>query len=72
MRDAPLFFAQDLPSPLWPAPLADGWSPFSLGSQDYVRPAGPGVFVGCAYRGQQPAADLREEDFVYFVIVRQY
>lgn len=59
----------DLPHPLWPAPKQNSWSPFSLSGKDYVRVAGPGVYVGCAYRCKQPGEYI-EDNFVYFVLVR--
>ncbi len=60
-----------LPHKSWPVPNPDesNGSPFSLGQRDYLRVAGPGVFVGCAYRGQQPEA-ISEEDCVYFILAR--
>ncbi|GFR43217.1 hypothetical protein Agub_g4237, partial [Astrephomene gubernaculifera] len=59
--------------PLWPAPDpgAVPVSPFSGGSRDYLRAAGPGVYVGCAYVEGPREGELREENFVYFVIVRK-
>jgi hypothetical protein len=60
----------ELPPGWWPAPKAGAWSPFSLGPRDYVRVAGPGLYVGCAYRSDAPGAQLLEEDFVYFAMAR--
>ncbi len=59
----------DLPQGWWPDPKPSVWSPFSLSERDYVRVAGPGVYVGCAYRSTRPGQML-EDDFVYFVIAR--
>ncbi len=61
---------EELPPGWWPAPQPGTWSPFSLGPRDYVRVAGPGVYVGCAYRSETPGAQLLEEDFVYFALAR--
>ncbi len=63
----------DLPGTLWPAPSKDVWSPFSRSGRDYMRPAGPGVYVGCAYRRAEakegePLAPLAETDCVYFML----
>jgi hypothetical protein len=52
------------------AAAAEGWSPFSWTDRDYVRPAGPGVYVGCGYR---PTEGLMVEDqFVWFVLARRW
>lgn len=70
-------YAEDLPSKSWPAPRGPRPSPFSLGAKDYVRPAGPGVYVGCGYRrsdgGKGPAspASYVETEFVYFMLVKR-
>lgn len=61
---------EHLPSPLWPAPSDKMWSPFSLGRRDYLRVAGPGVYVGCAYRCERPK-ELVEDNFIYFILVRK-
>lgn len=68
-----------LPRRGWPEPTASCWSPFSGSGRDYVRVAGPGVYVGCAYRGAKGGEDgsggpgeLREENFVYFLLVRRH
>nr|ADI46821.1 MT0045f [Volvox carteri f. nagariensis] len=55
-----------------PDPATYGKSPFSGGPRDYLRVAGPGVYVGCAYREGPGPGELREENFVYFLIVRKY
>lgn len=61
---------RDLPSPLWPPPRGGAsWSPFSRSGRDYVRVAGPGVLVGCAY-GADEEGVLQEEGFVYFAMAR--
>ena len=49
---------------------AEGWSPFSWTDRDYVRPAGPGVYVGCGYRPTQGL--MVEDQFVWFVLARRY
>ncbi|KAG2493164.1 hypothetical protein HYH03_008586 [Edaphochlamys debaryana] len=59
----------------WPPPDPESYSvsPLSGTGRDYLRVAGPGVYVGCAYR-PGPASErgrLREEDFVYFAIARK-
>ncbi|GAX72744.1 hypothetical protein CEUSTIGMA_g200.t1 [Chlamydomonas eustigma] len=69
-------FKEDLPNPAWPAPLpaeiAGSGSPLSGMPRDFIRVAGPGVLVGCAYcmlvQGQEVP---NEEDSVYFVLVRK-
>ena len=76
-----------LPDSSWPRPdnlaeLGGAGSPFSGGPRDYLRVAGPGLFVGCAYRpsssgggltggGGTAAAVYNEEDCVYFVMARK-
>nr|BBC28447.1 hypothetical protein, homolog of Volvox carteri MT0045 [Yamagishiella unicocca] len=61
------------PGRLWPAPdpAAHSWSPLSGGPRDYMRVAGPGVYVGCAYRQGPRPGEYREEDCVYFAIARK-
>ncbi len=66
-----------LPSAGWlrwpePEPEVYGVSPLSGGPRDFVRVAGPGVYVGCAYRQGPGPGEYREENFVYFVIARTY
>lgn len=62
--------AADLPSKLWPAPsLAPGWSPLSFTERDYVRVAGPGFYVGCAYRRGEKG-ELLDDEHVYFALVK--
>lgn len=62
--------AADLPSKLWPAPsLAPGWSPLSFTERDYLRVAGPGFYVGCAYRRDEKG-DLLHDEHVYFALVK--
>ena len=50
-------------------------SPFSRTQRDFLRVAGPGVFVGCAYLERRDTtsgpAVFNEEDCVYFVIIRR-
>lgn len=61
---------RDLPSILWPAPRRGAsWSPFSRSGRDYVRVAGPGVLVGCAYAAGEDGG-LTEDEFVYFAMAR--
>ena len=60
----------DLPAPLWPAPRRGAaWSPFSRSGRDYVRLAGPGLMVGCAY-AEAEGGGLAEDEFVYFALAR--
>ena len=80
-----------LPESSWPAPApmydlneAVG-SPFCGAERDYLRVIGPGLFVGCAYRGKprltsggrlaanSGASSLiyDEEDCIYFAIARR-
>jgi hypothetical protein len=60
----------DLPSAVWPSPRRGAaWSPFSRGGRDYVRFAGPGVMVGCAYGAGEDGV-LAEDEFVYFAMAR--
>lgn len=62
--------AADLPSKLWPAPsVAPGWSPLSFTERDYVRVAGPGFYVGCAYRRGEKG-ELLDDEHVYFALVK--
>jgi len=61
----------DLPERGWPAPRAGAWSPFSFSPRDYVRVAGPGIYVGCGYRAEAPGGALNEEDFVFFAFARE-
>lgn len=61
---------EDLPSPLWPAPSRRAaWSPLSFAERDYMRVAGPGFYVGCAYR-RDAAGGLLVDEAVYFALVR--
>jgi len=63
---------EQLPSSSWPGPRPGGaWSPLSLSARDYVRVAGPGLYVGCAYRAEV-AGQYKEEDFVYFAMARRF
>ncbi len=79
---------EQLPDSSWPAPdpEASCGSPFSQSPRDYLRVAGPGVYVGCAYRprgGGEAAGreeggsaegrrpEYNEEDCVYFCLVRK-
>jgi hypothetical protein len=68
---------QHLPAQRWPSPRSSSQSPFSLGPKDYVRPVGPGVYVGCGYRrsddgrGAATPASYVETDFVWFLLVRR-
>lgn len=61
---------EDLPNKLWPPPCtAPGWSPLSFGERDYMRVAGPGFYVGCAYRRDEKGG-LLDDEHVYFALVR--
>ncbi|KAG2426371.1 hypothetical protein HYH02_014799 [Chlamydomonas schloesseri] len=62
------------PGPYWPAPDPASYpaSPFSGSPRDYMRVVGPGVYVGCAYREGPSPGELRDENFVYFMLVRRY
>jgi hypothetical protein len=62
----------DLPSALWPHPQpGPAWSPLSFGPRDYMRAAGPGFFVGCAYRRDE-AGELLDDEHVFFALARRY
>jgi hypothetical protein len=62
--------AEDLPSKLWPPPsTSPSWSPLSFQARDFMRVAGPGFYVGCAYRRNEKG-DLMDEESVYFALVR--
>jgi hypothetical protein len=62
--------AADLPSKMWPAPApVPGWSPLSFTERDFVRVAGPGFYVGCAYRRGENG-DLLDDEHVYFALVK--
>lgn len=72
--------AGDVPAG-WPDPRAcrGRASPFSLGARDYVRPVGPGVYVGCGYRSREgegvragSPASYVETDAVWFLLVRRH
>jgi hypothetical protein len=52
-----------------PGSRAEGWSPFSWTDRDYVRPAGPGVYVGCGYRPTDGL--LVEDEFVWFALAKR-
>lgn len=69
-----LFAPLPLPSPLWPAPQPAAYpvSPFGGGTRDYVRVAGPGLYVGCAYREGPGRGEYRPENCVYFALVRRW
>jgi hypothetical protein len=63
---------EDLPPSTlsWPPPLpGPAWSPLSFGERDYLRVAGPGFYVGCAYRANE-AGQLLDEERVFFGLVR--
>eukprot|EP00878_Enallax_costatus_P006151 GHUV01006447.1.p1 GENE.GHUV01006447.1~~GHUV01006447.1.p1 ORF type:complete len:360 (+),score=62.56 GHUV01006447.1:75-1154(+) len=63
---------EDLPNPLWPAPLkVASWSPLSFTGRDYVRVVGPGFYVGCAYRKDEQD-NYAEDEHVYFALFRRY
>lgn len=60
----------DLPSKLWPAPSPlTNWSPLSFTERDYLRVAGPGFYVGCAYR-RDDKGNLMDEENVYFALAK--
>ncbi|KAK9804587.1 hypothetical protein WJX73_003329 [Symbiochloris irregularis] len=60
---------QQLPStPRWPVPSANVPWPFSQGLVDYLRPIGPGVYVGVGYKQDTGGAD---KQFLYFVMARR-
>jgi hypothetical protein len=58
--------------PWWPLPDPQraAVSPLSGMGRDYMRVAGPGVYVGCAYREGPAPGELREESCVYFALAR--
>eukprot|EP00879_Flechtneria_rotunda_P030997 GHRR01033797.1.p1 GENE.GHRR01033797.1~~GHRR01033797.1.p1 ORF type:complete len:175 (-),score=20.86 GHRR01033797.1:295-753(-) len=63
---------EDLPSPVWPTPSkGPSWSPLSFTGRDYMRAAGPGFYVGCAYRKDEEG-NYSDEEHVYFALVRRY
>jgi hypothetical protein len=69
-----------LPNDSWPDPKRQmeevangkGCSPLSHSPRDYLRAAGPGVYVGCAYPSRDDGATYNEEDCVYFCIIRKW
>lgn len=61
---------RDLPNRSWPAPRMTVVSPFSNSPRDFVRLVGPGVYVGCGYQADRKGA-FCDEDFVYFLMIRQ-
>jgi hypothetical protein len=60
---------QELPDDSWPRPRPHRF-PFDGGLVDYMRPVGPGVFVGCGWK-ETPASGLVGERFLTFVLVRR-
>ena len=67
-EDLPLKL-QDLPDDSWPRPGPHRF-PFNGGLVDYMRPLGPGVFVGCGWK-EKPESGLVGERFLTFVLVRR-
>jgi len=57
----------DLPRSAWPAPGPQRY-PFNGGLVDYLRPVGPGVFVGCGWK-ERLDNGLVGERFLTFVLV---
>ncbi len=51
----------------WPSPQVPRW-PFSGGLIDYMRPVGPGVYVGCGWK--RGPGSKRGKRFLYFLLVR--
>ncbi|KAJ9526635.1 hypothetical protein QJQ45_017599, partial [Haematococcus lacustris] len=57
----------DLPSTQWPWPPDNELSPITNTRRDYIRIAGPGVYVGCGYT----SGDTNEDAAcTYFMLVR--
>lgn len=59
----------DLPDSSWPLPKRHLY-PFSGGLTDYIRPVGPGVYVGVGWKAPRPGVDLGKQ-FLHFMLVRQ-
>eukprot|EP00884_Botryococcus_braunii_P015744 jgi/Botrbrau1/2853/Bobra.0036s0003.1 len=60
---------EDLPTcRRWPPITSTRW-PFA-GLVDYMRPVGPGVYVGCGWK--DPKQSLVYSKFFYFLLVRDY
>lgn len=76
-RGQPMLLPEHLPDRAWPWPNMEeavGGSPLSRSAKDYLRPAGPGLLVGCAYRariGTGGALQYNEEDCVFFALARR-
>lgn len=61
--------SEDLPSSRrWPAVRGTRW-PFT-GLVDYLRPVGPGVYVGCGWKSSSDPGNYRR--FLHFLLVRDY
>ncbi|KAL6749998.1 hypothetical protein V8C86DRAFT_2824454 [Haematococcus lacustris] len=57
----------DLPSTQWPWPPDSELSPITNTQRDYIRIAGPGVYVGCGYTSGDTSEDAA---CTYFMLVR--
>ena len=53
-----------------PTPKDARW-PFSGGLCDYMRPVGPGVFVGRGWKQPASARDAEGKEFLYFILVKK-
>lgn len=60
----------DLPIRSWPSPREHLY-PFSCALTDYLRPVGPGVYVGVGYKEARPGQDLGPR-FLYFLLVKRW
>jgi hypothetical protein len=62
------FRREDLPGEHWPLPT-DPMFPFSGGLVDYLRPVGPGVYVGVGWKRASGWRGARQ--FLHFLLVRE-
>ena len=58
-------------APRWPEPAEHQRWPFDGGLVDYLRPVGPGVFVGVGWYARE-AGRRKYKQFLYFVLARAY
>ena len=62
----------DIPSRSWPRPRRPR-RPFDAGYTDFIRAAGPGVFVGLGYRTRAPGSGVPlVPSPLHFVMAREH
>jgi hypothetical protein len=67
--DALGLLATDIPISSWPHPTQQRF-PFHGGLSDYLRPIGPGVYVGVGWRAPRRGTDVGRR-FLHFMLVRR-